>query len=51
MALFNGFAVTVCDRAGNTARAWSVPAATVVSDMPDDVVLAFGPTGATAWWR
>ena len=43
MALFNGFAVTVCDPREEYRGAWSVPAAKVVSDMPDDVVLAFKP--------
>ncbi len=43
MALFSGFAVTVCDPREEYRGAWSVPAATVVSDMPDDVVLAFKP--------
>ena len=41
MALFNGFAVTVCDPREEYRGSWNVPAATVVSDMPDDVVLAF----------
>ena len=43
MALFNGFAVTVCDPREEYRGSWNVPAATVVSDMPDDVVLAFNP--------
>ena len=43
MALFNGFAVTVCDPREEYRGSWIVPAATVVSDMPDDVVLAFKP--------
>jgi xanthine dehydrogenase accessory factor len=43
MALFNGFAVTVCDPREEYRGHWGVPAATVVSDMPDDVVLAFKP--------
>ena len=43
MALFNGFAVTVCDPREEYRGAWSVPGAKVVSDMPDDVVLAFKP--------
>lgn len=41
MALFNGFAVTVCDPREEYRGGWSVPGVTVVSDMPDDVVLAF----------
>ncbi len=43
MALFNGFAVTVCDPREEYRGSWNVPAATVVSHMPDDVVLAFKP--------
>jgi xanthine dehydrogenase accessory factor len=41
MALFNGFAVTVCDPREEYRGAWAVPQAQVVSDMPDDVVQAF----------
>ena len=43
MALFNGFAVTVCDPREEYRGSWNVPAATVVSDMPDDVVAGFKP--------
>lgn len=43
MALFNGFAVTVCDPREEYRGAWAVPGVTVVSDMPDDVVTAFRP--------
>ncbi|GAB2485304.1 XdhC family protein [Comamonas humi] len=43
MALFSGFAVTVCDPREEYRGAWSVAGATVVADMPDDVVLAFRP--------
>ena len=43
MALFNGFAVTVCDPREEYRGAWSVPRVAVVSDMPDDVVTAFKP--------
>jgi xanthine dehydrogenase accessory factor len=43
MALFNGFAVTVCDPREEYRGAWSVPGVAVVSDMPDDVVTAFKP--------
>jgi xanthine dehydrogenase accessory factor len=43
MALFNGFAVTVCDPREEYSKSWSVPGATLVSDMPDDVVMAFQP--------
>lgn len=43
MALFSGFAVTVCDPREEYRGAWSVSGATVVADMPDDVVSAFKP--------
>ena len=43
MALFSGFAVTVCDPREEYRSAWSVAGATVLSDMPDDVVMAFKP--------
>ena len=43
MALFSGFAVTVCDPREEYRGAWSVPGATVLADMPDDVVTAFKP--------
>jgi xanthine dehydrogenase accessory factor len=43
MALFSGFAVTVCDPREEYRGAWSVAGAKVVSDMPDDVVLSFKP--------
>ncbi|WP_169168206.1 XdhC family protein [Acidovorax sp. SRB_24] len=43
MALFCGFAVTVCDPRAEYRGAWSVPGAQVLSDMPDDVVTAFQP--------
>ena len=43
MALFSGFAVTVCDPREEYRGAWSVPGVTVLSDMPDDVVTAFRP--------
>jgi xanthine dehydrogenase accessory factor len=43
MALFSGFAVTVCDPREEYRGAWSVPGARLVSEMPDDVVLAFKP--------
>ncbi len=41
MALFNGFAVTVCDPREEYRGAWSVPTAKLITDMPDDVVKAF----------
>jgi xanthine dehydrogenase accessory factor len=43
MALFNGFAVTVCDPREEYRGAWSVAGVRVLSDMPDDVVSAFKP--------
>jgi xanthine dehydrogenase accessory factor len=43
MALFSGFAVTVCDPREEYRSAWSVAGAKVLSDMPDDVVMAFKP--------
>jgi len=41
MALFGGFAVTVCDPREEYRSGWSVAGAKVVSEMPDDVVAAF----------
>lgn len=43
MALFNGFAVTVCDPRDEYRGNWSVPQAKLVTEMPDDVVKAFRP--------
>ena len=43
MAIFSGFAVTVCDPREEYRTAWSVPGVTVLSSMPDDVVIAFKP--------
>jgi xanthine dehydrogenase accessory factor len=43
MALFSGFSVTVCDPREEYRGAWNVPGATVLADMPDDVVTAFRP--------
>jgi xanthine dehydrogenase accessory factor len=43
MALFNGFAVTVCDPREEYRGGWSVAGAKVVADMPDDVVATFLP--------
>ena len=43
MALFSGFAVTVCDPREEYRGAFDVPGATLVSDMPDDVVTSFRP--------
>jgi xanthine dehydrogenase accessory factor len=41
MALFNGFAVTVCDPREEYRSSWSVPNVTMTSGMPDDVVRDF----------
>jgi xanthine dehydrogenase accessory factor len=43
MALFCGFAVTVCDPREEYRGAWAVPGVRVLADMPDDVVTAFAP--------
>ncbi|MDI1238713.1 MAG: XdhC family protein [Polaromonas sp.] len=43
MALFSGFAVTVCDPREEYRSAWSVVGAKVLSEMPDDVVIGFKP--------
>ncbi|MFM7331953.1 MAG: XdhC family protein, partial [Brachymonas sp.] len=43
MALFNGFAVTVCDPRDEYRGTWGVPQAALVTEMPDDVVKAFAP--------
>ena len=43
MALFSGFAVTVCDPREEYRGAFHVPGAKLVHDMPDDVVKAFAP--------
>jgi len=41
MAIFSGFAVTVCDPREEYRGAWSVPGVELSSQMPDDVVTAF----------
>lgn len=43
MAIFNGFAVTVCDPREEYRGAWSVAGVALSSDMPDDVVRTFAP--------
>ncbi|WP_028601165.1 XdhC family protein [Ottowia thiooxydans] len=43
MALFCGFAVTVCDPREEYRGAWSVTGARVLSTMPDDTVIDFKP--------
>jgi len=47
MALFSGFAVTVCDPREAYRGTWSVPGAEVVSGMPDDVIVGFRADGRT----
>ncbi|MES2977361.1 MAG: XdhC family protein [Pseudomonadota bacterium] len=47
MALFSGFAVTVCDPRVEYRASFQVPGAQLVSDMPDDVVTAFKPDSHT----
>ncbi|MBL0422355.1 XdhC family protein [Ramlibacter sp. AW1] len=42
MALFSGFAVTVCDPREEYRGSWQVPGARLVTGMPDDVVAGFG---------
>lgn len=43
MALFNGFSVYVCDPREEYRGSWNVPAARVLTGMPDDVVRDFRP--------
>ena len=43
MALFNGFAVSVCDPREEYVGSWSVGNVQLFRDMPDDVVLSFKP--------
>jgi xanthine dehydrogenase accessory factor len=43
MALFNGFAVTVCDPRQEYSSSWSVRDVLMTVEMPDDVVLSFKP--------
>lgn len=43
MAIFNGFAVTVCDPREEYRGAWSVAGVALGSEMPDDVVRSFVP--------
>ena len=47
MALFNGFAVTVCDPRPEYSGAWSVPQVKMTHEMPDDVVQSFRPDRRT----
>jgi xanthine dehydrogenase accessory factor len=48
MALFNGFAVTVCDPREEYRSSWSVPGVQVVQDMPDDTIALFKPDRRSA---
>jgi len=48
MARFSGFAVTVCDPRQEYNASWSVHGATLVTDMPDDVVQAWRPDRRSA---
>ena len=43
MALFSGFAVTVCDPREEYRGSWNVPGINLLTGMPDDVVIAFRP--------
>ena len=43
MALFCGFAVTVCDPREERRAGWPVAGARLLTDMPDDAVAAFAP--------
>jgi xanthine dehydrogenase accessory factor len=43
MALFSGFAVTVCDPREEYRRSFSVAGAQMLTNMPDDTVTAFKP--------
>ena len=48
MALALGYGVTVCDPRAEYADGFDLPGVTLTRDMPDDVVAAFKPDGATA---
>jgi len=48
MALALGYGVTVCDPRAEYADGFALEGATLTRDMPDDVVMAFKPDGATA---
>lgn len=47
MAIFSGFAVTVCDPRTEYTRGWSVADATITREMPDDAVIALRPDRRT----
>ncbi|HEY0955023.1 MAG TPA: XdhC family protein [Roseateles sp.] len=48
MALALGYGVTVCDPREEYADGFALPGVTLTREMPDDVVTAFKPDGATA---
>ncbi len=48
MALALGYGVTVCDPREEYADGFAIAGVTLTRDMPDDVVTAFRPDGATA---
>jgi xanthine dehydrogenase accessory factor len=48
MALALGYGVTVCDPRAEYADGFALDGVTLTRDMPDDVVTAFRPDGATA---
>jgi xanthine dehydrogenase accessory factor len=48
MALALGYGVTVCDPRAEYADGFAIPGVTLTREMPDDVVTAFKPDGATA---
>ncbi|VWX55690.1 Xanthine dehydrogenase accessory factor [Burkholderiales bacterium 8X] len=43
MALFSGFAVTLCDPRTEYRAGWSVAGVKITTEMPDDAVIAFRP--------
>lgn len=47
MALFNDFAVTVCDPRSEHRKAWSVPGVQITTEMPDDAVRTLNPDPRT----
>ncbi len=47
MALFNDFAVTVCDPRAEHRGTWSVAGVAITTEMPDDAVRALGPDART----
>lgn len=47
MALFNDFAVTVCDPRVEHRGTWSVPGVEITTEMPDDAVSALKPDART----